>query len=193
MGGISFGLSLVTPIADPKALAELHEELWALARERMGAALQERQVAQKIFTYYLSTVAYDGLHSGHWNAFESELSFSFDDGGGNCYPEMYASYHWAVRAFETAFDDARQIAGRHGTALAPLEYGAGSHVFFYVGGALAAAVAEQEPPSDHQIWLRDPDRGPRATTLAELPADVREHARRLIVEDVCECEMCRTD
>ena len=191
MGGIGFSLSLVTPVADREVRAKLHHELWNLASARMEAHLFTHEVVRQIVVFYARHIAYEGLNDAGWDCLKDELSFSFNDGGGNCYPEMYASYHWTVRAFETAFDDAQGVARKYGTVLKPLEYGAGEHAFFFIDGGLAAAATTRDPAPDHQIWLRGDGEGQRATTLAELPAVDRERARKVIVERACECAFCR--
>jgi hypothetical protein len=55
---------------------------------------------------------------------------------------------------------------------------------------LVTAVADKDPKPDHQLWLRAEDEGQRATKLAELPDEHKDRARKVIVENICECDFC---
>lgn len=187
MGGISFSVKLKKKITDQEKLTVLHRAIWDALRAHMDGALKKK-VAKDILTFYTSTEAYEGIEKGRWYWGNATLSFSFSDGGGNCYPQMYASYHWAAKALSDTFKDAAAIAKAHKTELVPAKFPLGDHVFFYLGPSLACAVGTKAPRDDHQVWLTG--KKTTATTLADMkPAD-RKKARAVITSKKCECELC---
>jgi hypothetical protein len=174
---------------DPQAL---HAALWEKLAEHITYRLLSSRPLRKIMTTYAAMQASDGRSSGDWCVSKDGLLYTFSDAAGLCVCESNAVLHWLELALLDPPSELKVVAAEHDAELAPSTRDPKralqekqSSILFMKGASLAYASQDDDPPSDHPIFLVD-----KATTLGRIPAADRAAVRDAIVRGVCLCEAC---